>query len=94
MDGVRPAAIERAAEMASAAEDRLRRERAIGAMQGVDSRWRLLFERAIETHRRAAALQAEAVALFLHHRELRETFRREHERAPAATRTVRDAELR
>jgi hypothetical protein len=34
------------------------------------------------------------VALFLHHRELRETFRREHERAPAATRTVRDAELR
>jgi hypothetical protein len=89
-----PAAIERAAEMASAAEDRLRREGAMLALQGVDSRWRLLFERATETHHRAATLQAQAVALFLHHRELRDTFRREHESAPAATRTVRDAELR
>jgi len=87
-------AIDRAAEKASAAEARLHRERVMFTLQGADSRWRPLFERAIETHRQAATLQAQAVALFLHHRELRETFLREHERAPAATRTVRDAEVR
>ena len=87
-------AIERAAEMASAAEARLRRERVMLTMQGVESRWRPVFERAIETHRRAATLQAQAVALFLHHQELRETFRREQDLAPAAMRTVRDTELR
>jgi hypothetical protein len=63
-------------------------------IQGADSRWRPVFERAIETHRRAAVLQAQAVELFLHHEELRASFRREHELAAVATRTVRDAELR
>jgi hypothetical protein len=91
---MRADALERAAEMASAAEDRLRRERVMLTIQGEDSRWRPVFERAIETHRRAAMLQAQAVELFLHHEELRTSFRRGHALAPVATRTVREEELR
>ena len=63
-------------------------------IQGADSCWRPVFERAVDTHRRAATLQAEAVALFLHHRKLREDSRRGHDRALAATVAVRDDELR
>jgi hypothetical protein len=70
-------AIVRAAELAGFAEERARQERRMATWQGTNSRWRIVFEHAAQTHERAAALQAEAVTLLLELRALRERMLRE-----------------
>jgi hypothetical protein len=74
------------------AEERLRAERALLAAQGLSSRWRPVFERAVKTHERAAQFQAEALSLLLTARALQDQY--EEQVKADASRTVHRAASR
>jgi hypothetical protein len=88
-------AMRHAAERAWVAEDRLRRERELLALQGSASHLRPALEHAVNTHARAAELQAHAVSLYLRLDELRANYSSDKQARPfCATVTVRETELR
>jgi hypothetical protein len=88
-------AMRRAAERAWIAEDRLRHERELLALQGTSSALRPALEHAVDTHARAAELQAHAVSLYLRLEALRTSYSSDGQTRPfCATVTVRETELR